>query len=87
MKITGNITYIFSILEFSKEPINQYVIDDNVVVGSAKYFTNDKIDDIKPPTIIPDKIKIIEDPFLNNFEISKVIITVTTPVIKAKTLM
>ena len=83
----GRITYTIFIVEFSNEPINQYVIVARVVVGSAKYFTKDKAADMNPPTIIPANIKVTEDPFLNNLDIAIVINTVKTPITKENKLI
>ncbi len=74
-------------VEFSNEPINQYVIVARVVVGSAKYFTIDKAADMNPPTIIPANIKVIDEPFLNNLEMRIVMKTVATPITKANMLV
>ena len=47
----------------------------------------DKIADMNPPTIMPDKSKIVDEPFLNNFEIITVANTVNRPTTKANTLI
>ncbi len=41
-----------------------------------KYLIVDNIADINPPTIIPDKRSIVDDPFLNNLDTTTVKATV-----------
>ena len=42
---------------------------------------------MKPPTMMPDNKRIVDDPFLNNFDIITVANTVNKPIIKANTLI
>ena len=71
----------------SNEPINQYVILASVVISDEKYLIIDKIADMNPPTIMPDKSKIVDEPFLNSFDINTVAKTVNKPITNANTLI
>lgn len=59
----------------------------NVVISPDEYFISDKTADMKPPTIIPDSSKIVDEPFLNNLETITVMKTVNKPIKNAKTLI
>ena len=59
----------------------------SVVMSFEKYLISERIADINPPTIMPDRSKIVDDPFLNSFAIITVIKTVRIPIKNAKTLI
>ena len=51
----------------------------SVVSASAKYLINDSIEPINPPTMMPDKVNIIDELFLNTLATNKVAVTVKSP--------
>ena len=85
--VIGKRNHTSLITEFSNEPISQNVILASVVSASARYFINDSTEPISPPTMIPDKVSIIDELFLNTFATNKVAATVKSPNIKASPLM
>ena len=59
----------------------------NVVISFEKYLIIDNIADMNPPTIMPDKSNMVDEPFLNSLDIITVTNTVNRPIRNANTLI